>query len=82
MPLMGFEPTIAAGRGGEQSWQQVGSLEAAATAYKLYKVIRNDCRGFNNLSHTIHSDSSMYLHRWIKKFSKFYNMRYAVVRHY
>ena len=37
----------------------------------MYRVIENECRGFNNLSYTIHLDRSMQLHQWIKKFSKF-----------
>ena len=29
-------------------------LTATSTVNLMYRVIRNDCRGFNNLSYTIH----------------------------
>ena len=40
------------------SWHQVHRLVVLTISLKyehyLYRVIRNDCRGFNNLSYTIH----------------------------
>jgi len=32
----------------------VDELSAQKQATREYRVIHNDCRGFNNLSHTIH----------------------------
>ena len=31
-----------------------GKQTILRSAHTVYRVIRNDCRGFNNLSHTIH----------------------------
>jgi hypothetical protein len=38
----------------------------------MYRVIRNDCRGFNNLSHTIHlREKYVYFFYLIEQHSKF-----------
>jgi len=47
LPLVGFEPRFLEG--------PAHSLVTTVTAIlKIYRVIQNDCWGFNNLSYTIH----------------------------
>jgi hypothetical protein len=35
-------------------WDKVLTYFMYVEMYFMYRVIRNDCRGFNNLSYTIH----------------------------
>jgi hypothetical protein len=50
----------------------------------LYRVIQNNCRGFNNLSYTIHFREEYVVAPMDQEIIKFftYNVRCAVVMHY
>jgi hypothetical protein len=50
----------------------------------IYRVIRNDCRGFNNLSHTIHFRKQYVVAPMEQEILKvfFHDVRCAVVMHY
>jgi hypothetical protein len=54
------------------------------TNITIYRVIRNDCRGFNNLSYTIHLRQQYVVALMDQEILKifFYDVRCAVVMHY
>ena len=53
-------------------------------AFLLYRVIQNDCRGFNNLSYTIHLRQQYVVAPMDQEILKvfFYDVRCAVVMHF
>jgi hypothetical protein len=50
----------------------------------MYRIIRNDCRGFNNLSYTIHLREEYVVAPMDQEILKvfFYDVRCAVVMHF
>jgi hypothetical protein len=52
--------------------------------YVLYRVIQNDCWGFNNLSYTIHLRQEFIVAPMVQEILKvfFYDVRCAVVMHF
>ena len=52
--------------------------------FNIYRVIKNDCRGFNNLSYTIHLRQEYVVAPMDQEILKvfFYDVRCAVVMHF
>jgi len=72
-------------------WSQVSSIQCAyvilpsvACPAVQYRVIQNDCRGFNNLSYTIHVRQEYVVARMDQEILIvfFYDVRCAVVMHF